>query len=119
MINTVKIIVFAGVSDGGTDKMMLIQENENDDTRIPKIIITKFSELQNGKIKRPNIKGTIEKIEPNRNEAQTSPNRIVLIEIGQVINLSRVFCLVSHGKTLGPCSPLSSAGRIAINPEII
>ncbi len=119
MIKIVKVITFAGVSLGGIDKMVLKQEKENDATIIPKIIIIIFNEFQNEKIKTPNIKGIKEKIELNIKEAQTSPNNIVFIEIGQVINLSSVFCLVSQGKTIGPIDVADKKRTIAINPEII
>jgi hypothetical protein len=52
-------------------------------------------------------------------QAHTSPKRIVLIEIGQVINLSRVFCLVSHGNVTGAIEVEERKSTIAINPETI
>jgi hypothetical protein len=39
LIIIVKIIVFEGVSDGGTDRIALKQENEKDAIIIPRIII--------------------------------------------------------------------------------
>lgn len=119
LINIVKVITLAGVSDGGIDKIVLKQENENDANIIPKIIIAKFIEFQNEKIEMHNINGTIEITEPNMKDAQTSPNNIVFIEIGQVINLSSVFCLVSQGKTTGPIDVADKKRTIAINPETI
>ncbi len=119
LINIVKVITLAGVSDGGIDKIVLKQENENDANIMPKIIITKFIEFQNEKIEMHNINGTIEITEPNMKDAQTSPNNIVFIEIGQVINLSSVFCLVSQGKTTGPIDVADKKRTIAINPETI
>jgi hypothetical protein len=67
----------------------------------------------------PSTNGTLEKITPKIKELQTLPNNIVLIEIGQVINRSKVFCRVSHGKITGPMDVLERKRTIPINPEII
>ena len=99
--------------------MVLKQENENEATITPKIIIMIFNESQNEKNKILIIKGIIEVIEPNIKDAQTSPNSIVFIEIGQVINLSKVFCLDSQGKVIGPIDVADKKRTIAINPEVI
>jgi hypothetical protein len=49
---------------------------------------------------------------------QTLPNKIVFIEIGQVINLSNVFLIVSQGNTIGAIEVDVKKAVIAINPEI-
>jgi hypothetical protein len=89
------------LSAGGTDKITLKQENENAPTIIPRIIIPILNIFQMERTIIPNIRGKIEKSIPKKKLPQISPNNIVLIETGQVISFSRVFCLVSHGKTIG------------------
>ena len=115
----VKIIVEAGVSVGGTESIKLNEENENAANKIPGIRISKFIPFHNSKKMIPNNKGTVENIHPKRKELHTLPRRIVLIEIGQVIRRSRVFCLVSHGKTTGPMDVEVRKSTIVISPEII
>lgn len=117
--NMVRIIVEAGVSVGGADKIKLKEENENADNKIPGIKINKLIVFHNSKKAIPKIRGTVANIHPKMNELQTFPRRIVLIEIGQVINRSRVFCLVSHGKTTGPIEVEVKKRTIVIKPEIM
>ena len=86
---------------------------------MPKIIIKIFMEAHSPKKSMPNNNGTIENIHPKMNELQIFPKRIVLIEIGQAINRSRVFDRVSHGKTTGPIDVDVMNITMAINPDII
>jgi len=119
LISMVRIIVEAGVSVGGTERIKLKEENENAASKIPGIIINKLIFFHNSKKTMPSIKGTVENIHPKMNELQTFPRSIVLIETGQVINRSRVFCLVSHGKTTGPIEVDVKNRTIVIKPEIM
>jgi hypothetical protein len=91
LIIMVSIIVLAGVSVGGTERIKLKEENANAANRIPGIMINKFMLFQSPKKMIPSINGTLEKIHPNIKELHTFPNKIVLIEIGHVINRSNVF----------------------------
>lgn len=117
-IKTVRIIVLDGVSVGGAESIRLNEENAKAATKIPSIIIKIFNETHNPKINIPKINGTIEKIQPKIKELQIFPNRIVFIEIGQAINLSRVLILVSHGNTTGPIEVAVKNRVIAISPDI-
>lgn len=119
LINIVKIIVEAGVSVGGTERIRLKEENENADNKIPGIKINRFIPFHSSKKMTPKSKGTIEKIKPKRKELHTFPSKIVLMDIGQVIKRSRVFCLVSQGNTTGPIDVEVRKRTIAISPEII
>jgi hypothetical protein len=118
-INMVNIMVFAGVSVGGTESMRLKLENAKEAKIIPKIIIKIFIELHRLKIIIPSINGTNEKMKPKMKELQILPKRIVLIEIGQAINLSNVFARVSHGNTTGPIEVEVMNKIMAINPDTI
>jgi len=119
LISIVKIIVEAGVSVGGTESIKLKEENEKAANKIPGTKINKFISFHKSKNIIPNIKGTVEKIHPKRKELHTFPSRIVRMEIGQVIKRSRVFCLVSHGKTTGPIEVEVRKSTIVIRPEMI
>ena len=119
LIKIVKIIVEAGVSVGGTERIKLNEENENAANIIPDIKINKLRFFHSSKKIIPNNRGIMEKIKPKMNELQTFPRSIVLIEMGQVINRSSVFCLVSHGNTTGPIEVDVKKSTIVINPEII
>jgi hypothetical protein len=119
LISIVRIIVDAGVSVGGAERIKLKEENENAANSIPAIKINRFIVFHNSKKTIPSTKGTVENIHPKRKELHTFPRRIVLIEIGQVISRSSVFCLVSQGKTTGPIEVDVKNSTIAINPEII
>ena len=118
LTKTVRIIVFDGVSVGGVESIRLNEENAKAATKIPSIIIKIFNEIHNPKINIPKINGTIEKIQPKAKELQILPNRIVFIEIGHAINLSRVLILVSHGNTTGPIEVAVKNRVIAISPDI-
>ena len=115
----VRIIVEAGVSVGGTERIKLNDENENDANIIPGININKLRLFHSSKKIIPSNRGTMENIKPKMNELQTFPRSIVFIEMGQVINRSRVFCLVSQGNTTGPIEVDVRKSTIAIKPEII
>jgi hypothetical protein len=115
----VKIIVDAGVSVGGTDKIKLKEEKEKAASNIPGIKINKFMLFQSSKNIIPKIRGTVEKIHPKRKELHTFPISMVLIEIGHVINRSSVFCRVSQGNTTGPIEVEVRKRTIVINPDII
>ncbi len=117
-INTVKIIVLAGVVVGGTDNIRLKLAKDNAEVIIPTIKRIKFIEIGKDKKKNPKIRGIDENIMPNRNELHILPSKIVLIDNGHVINLSNVFCLVSHGNITGPMDVVAKNRTIAINPEI-
>jgi len=52
------------------------------------------------------------------NELHIFPNNIVLIDTGHVINLSKVFLIVSQGKTIGPIEVEVKKIIIAIKPDI-
>ena len=117
LIRIVKIIVLAGISVGGTDNIKEKLENANAAIIIPKKIINRF--VCNWNKKTPRINGTVENIQPKANELHKFPNNIVFTEIGHVINLSRVICLVSQGKTTGPMEVEVKKSTIAISPETI
>lgn len=116
-MRTVKIIVFAGVSVGGTDNIKLKLENDKAATIIPITTINMFMEGWMDKKTIPNTRGTEENSTPNIEDPQILPNKTVLIEMGHVINLSSVFCLVSHGNTTGPMEVDVKNKTIVINPE--
>jgi hypothetical protein len=115
----VKIIVFAGISVGGTDNIKLKLENDKAATIIPIMMINIFIEGWIDKKIIPNTRGINENITPNIEDPQTLPNKTVFIEIGQVINRSSVCCLVSHGNTTGPIDVDVKNKTMAINPEIM
>lgn len=118
-ITMVRIIVFAGISVGGTDRIKLKDENENAATNTLGRISNGFTEVHNPKMNNPNNNGTVEKITPKINELHTFPSKMVLIEIGQVINRSNVFWRVSQGNITGPIDVLERKRTIPINPDII
>jgi hypothetical protein len=118
LIRIVKTIVLPGVSVEGTDNMRLKHANANPATIIPIRTIIRFTDSSADRKIIPNIKGSEEKIIPYIKVLQTLPKRIVFIEIGQVINLSKVLLIVSHGKTIGPIDVDVRNVIIAINPEI-
>jgi len=119
LINMVNIMVLAGVSVGGTDSIRLKLENAKAAKIIARIIIKILIEYHRPKIIIPSINGTNAKIKPKMKELQILPKRIVLIEIGQAINLSNVFARVSHGNTTGPIEVEVMNKIIAINPDTI
>jgi len=51
---------------------------------------------------KPTMMGNIETRAPNRNEESTSPRKIVQMESGEDMSLSRVLALASHGTIAGP-----------------
>ena len=118
-ISTVNTIVFPGESIDGTDKIKLKQAKAKPATIIPRSTINILIVNSADKKIAPKIRGNEEKMSPYINVLQTLPNRIVLIEIGHVINLSNVFLIVSHGNTMGPIEVDDKNIIIAINPEII
>lgn len=111
-------MIFPGLSVGGIDKMILKVANVNEPIKIPNIITIRLREFQNENMSMPNMNGTKEKMIPNINDPQISPNKIVLMEIGQVISRSRVFCLASQGKTTGPIEAAVKNKTIAMRPDI-
>ncbi len=119
LIKIVRIIVEAGVSVGGAERIKLNEENENAAKTIPGIKINKLMLFHSSKNTMPNKRGTMENIHPKMNELQTFPRSIVLIETGQVINRSSVFCLVSQGNTTGPIEVDVKKSTIAIKPEMM
>jgi len=111
-------MIFPGLSVGGIDRIILKLAKVKEPIIIPKIIIIRFKEDQNENAINPKTKGTNEKIIPNVNDPQISPNNIVLMDIGQVIKRSRVFCLASQGNTTGPIEAAVKNRTMAINPDI-
>ena len=118
LMRIVKIIVFAGKSVGGTDNIKLKLEKDKAATNIPKMIIIVFIDGRMDNKIIPNMRGIEENNTPNIEDPQILPNKIVLIEIGHVINRSSVCCLVSHGNTTGPIDVDVKNKTMAINPEI-
>jgi len=51
---------------------------------------------------KPTMMGNTETRAPNRNEESTSPRKIVQMETGEDMSLSRVLALASHGTIAGP-----------------
>jgi len=51
------------------------------------------------------------------NELHMFPNKIVLIEIGQVISLSKFLLIVSQGNTIGPIEVEVKKTTIPISPD--
>jgi len=115
----VNIIVLAGVSVGGTDRIRLKLENAKAAMIIPIMMINMFKDDHNPKMIIPKTIGIIENIQPKKKELHTLPSKIVFIEIGHAINRSKVFCRVSHGNTTGPIEVEVKNKTIAISPEII
>jgi len=115
----VRIIALDGWVEGGADKIILKQEKEKAATIIPRIIIIKFSDVHIEKITNPNINGAKVIIVANNDDAQISPNSIVLIEMGVVITLSRFLDNVSHGNVRGAIAVADIKSTMAIKPEII
>ena len=101
------------------ERIKLNEENENAANIIPGIKINKLKDFDSSKKIMPNNRGTVENIHPKMNELQTFPRSIVLIETGQVINRSSVFCLVSQGNTTGPIEVAVKKSTIAIKPEMM
>ena len=48
------------------------------------------------------ITGNIETRAPKKNDESTSPKKIVQMEMGEDMSLSKVFALASHGTIAGP-----------------
>jgi hypothetical protein len=115
----VKIIVEAGVSVGGTESIRLKDENEKAANNKPGIKSKMFILFHSPRKIMPSMSGTVENTHPKRKELQTFPRRIVLIEMGQVIKRSRVFCRVSQGKTTGPMDVDVKNNTIVISPDIM
>lgn len=118
-MSMVKIIVEAGVSVGGTESIRLKDENEKAANSNPGIKSKRFMLFQSSRKMIPNSNGTVENILPKRKELHTFPRSIVLMEMGQVIKRSRVFCRVSQGNTTGPMDVEVRNSTIVIRPEII
>jgi hypothetical protein len=118
LIDKVKIIILPGLSVGGTERIILKQANEKAPRMIPAMIIAKLRLFHNEKINIPRNNGGNEKIIPNMKEPQTSPKRIVLIDIGHVIKRSKVFWRVSQGKTTGPIDAAVKNNTIAMRPDV-
>jgi hypothetical protein len=115
----VKIIIFPGISVGGEESIKLKLENTKAATIIAKIIINKpITEKVSEKNNIASISGMHENINPNVNELIILPSKIAFKEIGQVITLSKVFLIVSHGKTNGPIEVDVRKSTIVISPEI-
>ena len=51
---------------------------------------------------KPTMMGNTETRTPNKNEESTSPRKIVQMETGEDMSLSRVLALASHGTIAGP-----------------
>ena len=64
LIKIVKIIVEAGVSVGGAERIKLNEENENAAKTIPGIKINKLKLFHSSKNTKPNNRGTMENIQP-------------------------------------------------------
>ena len=64
------------------------------------------------------IMGNIEIRAPKRNEENMSPRKIVHIEIGEDISLSKVLDLASHGTIAGPTDVAAKKAVIPSNPGI-
>ena len=67
---------------------------------------------------KPTITGNTETMAPKRNEESTSPRKIVQIEIGEDISLSKVLALASHGTIAGPTDVAVKKAVIPSNPGI-
>ena len=100
------------------DRMMLKDANEKLATMMAKMRMTQLTVAHKEKRRMPRNNGKMEKIKPKTKEPQISPSRMVLIEMGQVINRSSVFCRVSHGKTTGPMEAAVKKSTIAKSPEM-
>ena len=76
LINIVRIMVDAGVSVGGAERIKLKDENENAANNIPGININKFIVFHNSKKIIPRMRGTRENKHPNMKELHTFPRRM-------------------------------------------
>jgi len=65
---------------------------------------------------KPAITGNVEIRLPKRKEENTSPRKIVQIEIGEDMSLSKVFALASHGTMAGPTEVAVKKAVIPSNP---
>jgi len=111
------IITLAGVSTGGYDDKNILKEAKQNVARtIPKPKITGLIKLT--PINIPAITGKIETRAPKRNEENTSPRKIVHIEMGEEISLSNVLALASHGTIAGPTEVAVKKTVIPSNPGI-
>lgn len=117
-MNNCIIIVFPGEVAGGIEIRRLNVEKTRLPIIIPGIITKRLMDSATEKKIAPIVNGMKEKSIPYKDELQRSPRRIVFIEIGLVINLSRVLRIVSHGRTIGPIDVDVRKISIAINPEI-
>jgi len=117
LINTVRIIVLAGVVVGGTDNIRLKLAKDNAVINIPTINRIKLAEIGKDKNIYPKTRGIDENMIPNKKELHRLPNKMVLIETGHVISRSNVFRIVSHGKITGPMDVVVKNRTIVINPE--
>jgi len=62
--------------------------------------------------------GNTETRAPNRNEESTSPRKIVQMETGEDMSLSRVLALASHGTIAGPTDVAVKKAVIPSSPGI-
>lgn len=118
LIKICKIIVFPGFLVGGAEIIKLKLENTRADIIIAVIIRKKLIVNPLDRKVTPKINGTDENNKPYINEPQILPNNIVLIEIGHVVNRSKVPRIVSQGKIIGPNEVEVKKRTIAIIPEM-
>lgn len=119
LTKTVNVIKFVGWSVAGTDNINEKHEKANIAIRIPGMMIHGFIVPHIPKTEVPRINGISVNIHPKIKALQILPIKSVFNDIGQVINLSSVFCLVSQGKITGPIEVAIKKETIAIKPEII
>ena len=105
-----------GISVGGDDKIIPKHAKQKDPKINARIKIA-------GDIKfKPRIKlikiGNIEIKDPKNIDAQISPNSSVVSFMGLAKTLSKVFCIVSHGITIGPTELAVKRIIMADKPDI-
>ncbi len=116
LIKVAKSITFEGLSVGEADIKIPRDEKQKAAIIVP-IIKGMLIIPGPSKITPPRItKVVINK--PNKTEAKTSPSKIAQREMGEEINLSKVFILVSQGAITGVIAETAKKRAIPIRPGI-
>lgn len=93
------ITISAGTSVGIAEKSTPKVENSKvASTNIPRSTVKLLGVMPSNK---PYKTGRSEKLNPKSIEASISPIKILVMVIGLAKSISRVFCLVSHGRIMG------------------
>ena len=110
------IITLLGALDGGEDNIKPNDEKQAAAKIIPNMKMMGW--IMFTPIAKPIPIGNMGINIPNKNDANISPNRRVVMEIGADINLSKVRIWASHGAITGETAVAVKNTVIPINPEI-